>query len=276
MFNQFCITDIKLSLAEKTITLIANFKIDEKTVDINSVKVKSMATGAIEDYTLSVDKKQIIIQFRDWPKQNYNYLVVASTEIKDKLDRPLESSLNKVVSFESQIKHKVQIIEPKKTETIKGNEVLIRVRTTPADKDIKSYFYQISNDKAFCNIIHEQVTDTEEIFFLIDKDGQYYLRARVQDRANPELIGEWSDIVDFVMIETNKDNTCDKEDTEEELSPFLEDMLSMDTVLMDELPLKIIGIEPNGKTGENMYIYFNQKIDLSTMPKNMLVIRRDL
>lgn len=276
MFNQFCINDIKLSLSNKTITIVTNFKIEERTVNLNTVKLKDTYTGAVEDYTLLVKGSEIIITFRDWPKHNHPYMISVSTEVLDKLERPLNAPLNKTVMFESQIKYKTKIIRPKATETIKGKELSIKVTTTPEDETIKDYLYQVALDNAFCNIVHELNTSDSEAYFTFNADGQYFVRARVQDNNNSDAIGQWSETIDFVMVNTNLNVDCECEEKEEELSPFLEDMLSMDTVLMDIKPLEIIGIEPNGKTDKTMLIYFNQNIDIKSLPNHVLMLRRDL
>lgn len=276
MYKEFCITDISLSLPNKTITLKANFKIEEKSVNLNTVKLKDSKTGQLEDYTLEVKGYRIIITFRDWPKQNHEYSITVSNEIADKLERSLNSSFTKTVMFESQVKYKANIVEPNPSETIKGNDTTIKITVTPEEDAVKEYNYQIASDSAFCDIVHDFKTDELEALFSFDEDKQYFARVRVLEG---DAIGEWSPVVDFVMIDTNKDNECEEDcccdkNTKDELSPFLEDMLSMDPVLMDIKPLEIISVEPNGKTSDQMLIYFNQ--DLEEVPNHLLMLRRDL
>lgn len=277
MYKEFCITDISLSLPNKSITLKANFKIEEKTVNLNTVKLKDSKTGELQDYTLEVKGYRIILTFRDWPKQNHEYTISLSNEVTDKLERKLNSSFTKTIQFESQVKYKANVIYPISGETIKDNDVEIRIETTPEEDDentVKQYNYQIATDNAFCEIVHDFTTDRQEAVFSFDKDGQYFTRARVLEGS---AIGEWSSSIDFVMIDINnscEDENCCDSDKKDELSPFLEDMLSMDTVLMDIKPLEIISVEPNGKTSDKMLIYFNQ--DLEEIPNHLLMLRRDL
>ena len=284
MFNEFCITDINLSLPNKTITIKANFKIEENTVNLNTVKVKDAMSGELLDYTLEVKGYRIIITLRDWPKQNNDYVVSVSGEVTDKLDRFLGVAFTKTVVFKSQIKYKTSIVSPKPCETIKGKELTVTIETSPEIEDteenkIYNYNYQISTDSAFCDILYNYTCEETDAYFVFDEDKQYFLRARV---VKDKIVGDWSDVVDFVMVGTNKDLTdedCDCDNNKdnnqkEELSPFLEDMLSMETVLMDIKPLEIIGIAPNGKTSKTMLVYFNQ--DLEEVPNHLLMLRGDL
>lgn len=278
MYNEFCITDISLSLPNKTITLKANFKIEEKSVNLKTVKLKDAANGELQDYTLEVKGYRIILTFRDWPKQNHEYIISVSDKILDKLERPLGTSFIKTVIFESQVKYKINIIEPKNSQAIKGKEAVVKIESIPEEDTAKQYQYQISTDSAFCDVLHDFATDKTESNFLFDKDSQYFLRVRA---VEGQSLGEWSEVVDFVMVDTNKDNSeeddsdnTDNKNNKEDLSPFLEDMLSMDTVLMDTKPLEIIGIMPNGKTSDTLLVYFNQ--DLEEIPTHLLMLRRDL
>lgn len=281
MYNEFCITDISLSLANKTITLKANLQIEPKSVSLKTVKVKDASTGELQDYTLEVKGKRIIITFRDWPKQEHEYTVNLSSDIQDKLERPLGSAFIKTLIFKSQIKYKTNIISPNPSETIKGKEITVNVEASPEiqeDGETYSYNYQVATDSAFCEIIYDYTDVATNAYFVFEEDKQYYLRARV---VNAKTVGQWSDVVDFVMVDTNNSNSdedcdCDEStnNTKEDLSPFLEDMLSMDPVLMDTKPLEIIDIAPNGKTSKTMLVYFNQ--DLDKVPSHLLMLRRDL
>ncbi len=112
-------------------------------------------------------------------------------------------------------------------------------------------------------------------------DGQRLIMSpdQVQNRLPVPLQVNFSPWVKFDKTTKKFDMynvDCECEEKEEELSPFLEDMLSMDTVLMDIKPLEIIGIEPNGKTDKTMLIYFNQNIDIKSLPNHVLMLRRDL
>lgn len=274
MFNEFCITDIDLSIANKTISIKTNLKLREDTVNMSTVKVRDGVSGTLEDYTISVKGNLIVLTFRDYPKPNYFYSLTVSKDVSDKLDRQLNHALNKTIMFESQIKHKVQILSPNPSQTIKGRELKVNITTTPVDNNPKHYLYEIALDHAFCDVVHSYETEDTEALFIMLKDEQYFIRVRVQDPLKPNLIGEWSEVVDCVMINTSNSSDCECED--EELSPFLEDMLSMDTVLIDAIPLEVTDVMPNGKTSNAIFIYFNQDIDPLSLPSNITLLRRDL
>lgn len=276
MFNEFCITDIDLSFSNKTISIKTNFKIKEDTVNMSTVKLKDAQSGVREDYAISVNGNLIILTLTDYPKQQYAYFLSISNEVLDKLDRKLNYSLDKTIMFESQIKYKVQILNPNPSQTIKGRELKVNITTTPIENTPKHYLYEISQDLSFCNIIHSYESEDTEALFLIPEDGQYFIRVRVQDSLKNNLVGEWSEVVDCIMINTKNTTDCICEDNDEELSPFLEDMLSMDTLLIDPIPLEVVDVMPNGKTSDTILVYFNQDIDPLSLPSDITLLRRDL
>lgn len=271
MYNEFSITGIKTSIANKSITIETNMKLNEKSVSMSNVNLKYNDSGKTVDYTLVTDKKNIIIQFVDWPSPNTEYFVSISN-ITDVLDRPIKLPFNQVIIFDSEIKQKIAFITPTCDEAIKSNVLEVIVKATPEDEPVKGYYYEIASDVAFCDA--RKIASAENTIQITDLPyGQSFIRARVQDQDNVDVYGEWSETISFVMINNKCDDNCQ---CEMEENPFIEDMLSLDPVLVDELPIELVTIPSNGKTLESLYLVFDKDIDPKSIPLFVAAYRRDL
>lgn len=271
MYNEFSIIAITHSLANKNIIISTNFSLNPDSVNMTTIKVKNSNTGIIEDYTLTVDKKDIVIEFTKTPTPNTGYFV-SVTDIKDALDRTLKNHLNQTVVFEStDIKYKVAITKPFSGEAIKNNIVEINVKATPDDEYIQGYYYEIASDVAFCNPI-TLASDSNFVNFTDIPTGQNFIRCRVQDINDPSIHGEWSDIVSFIALNEQCDNECENIDD----NPIIEDLLSLQEILVDVGPIKLQSIPGNGNTSNSFYLVFDKDIDPSSVPDTIVAYRRDL
>lgn len=276
MFNEFCVTGIKDSLADKTITVQTNFKINPKTVNLKTVVLKTAQSGGIVNYTVTTDNSSIVIEFNDWPMTNTDYYLIVSKDIEDALGRKVKNPFEKTINFSSQIKHKIAILKPRANEAIRDSIIEVNVKATPEDDLEKGYYYEIASDVAFCDVIKQLLTQEEQVIFNELEDGQYFLRCRAQDLNNNDY-GPWSDTIEFVIL---NDTNCKCEETEnddinQEDNPFLEDLLSLDVVL-DTQPIQLLTVPTNGKTEEQLYLVFDKEIDPKSLPNTIMAIRRDL
>lgn len=278
MYNEFSITGLTHSLANSNIIIETNFKLDPDSVNMTTVKVKDSRTGKIEDYTLSVDRKNIVIKFMKMPTPNTRYYV-SVTDIKDALERTLKNYLNQTVIFETtDVKHKVAIVKPFNGEAIENNIIEVNVKATPDDEPVNGYYYEIASDVAFCNPI-TLLSESSSVNFTDVKTGQCFVRCRVQDINNPSIFGEWSDTISFIAL-NNKCNNKDHENLEttekENDNPIIEDLLSLQEILVDVGPIQIERIPSNGNTSNTFYVVFDKDIDPSSVPDKIVAYRRDL
>lgn len=272
MFNEFCITGIVTSVSEKTITIQTNFSLNKSSITRRNVKV-NYGDGSICDYTVACDNKNIIITFTDWLSPNTQYFLYVS-KIEDALNRTLRSPFEKIITIQSGIVNKVAILKPVNNEAIKNNIIEIEVKATPED-DIKQFYYEISSDVAFSNII-ESIT-TKDNFITVSntnfESGQYFVRCRVQDADN-NLFGNWSEPIGFIYIkeDINKPNTTNNCEHDE----FIDEMLSVDSIIMEMNPLTILSGPNHGSTDESIFITFDRPIDPKSLPSVITLTRRDL
>ena len=205
MFNEFSITGVTHSLADKNIVLETNFKIDPESVNMTTVKLKNSDAGVLEDYDLHVENKNIIITFTKPPIPNIKYHV-SVTNIRDVLDRTLKYHLNQTIIFKADdVKHKITIIKPFNGEAVENNTIEVKVKATPEDEPAKGYCYEIASDVAFCDP-KTLISDKDTVNFTEIPTGQCVVRCRIQDINNASIFGEWSDIVSFIAL----NNGCNK------------------------------------------------------------------
>ena len=284
MYNEFSITGITHSLADKNIVLQTNFTLDPNSVNMSTVKVKNSSTGIIEDYTLTVKKKDIVIEFVKMPTPNIGYHVSA-TDIKDALERTLTNHLNQTIIYEAKdVKYKVAITKPFSGEAIKSNIIEVNVKATPEDDGpVPGYYYEIASDVAFCDPITLTSTSNTVSFEKVPT-GQVFVRCRVQDVNDPTIFGEWSDSVAFIALNSqiesgggsdNSQQGCNHP-TQPEDNPIIEDLLNLHEVLQDVGPIKLERIPGNGKTSKSFYLVFDKEIDPTSVPQTIVAYRRDL
>lgn len=276
MYNEFSITGITHSIADSNIVIETNFKLDPDSINISTVKVRNSSTGEIEDYTLSVNRKNIVIKFTKMPTPNTRYYV-SVTNIKDALERTLKNHLNQTIIFETtDVKHKVAILKPFSGEAIENNIIEVNVKATPDDEPVNGYYYEIASDVAFCNPI-TLASDSNFVSFTDVPTGQCFVRCRVQDLNDSSIFGEWSEPIAFIAL-NNKCNNKDHEDIKDidDNNPIIEDLLSLQEVLVDVGPIQIERIPSNGNTAKTFYIVFDKEIDPSSVPDKIVAYRRDL
>lgn len=270
MYNEFCITGLTTSLANKQIIVETNFKLNPNSVTKETVIVKLEESEDPVEYTLVADNSNIIIEFTNWPLTDTNYSLTVTKDLEDALEREVNNPFVKTVNFESQVKHKIAVEKPSASEAIKDSIIKVLVKATPEDDLVKGYYYEIASDVAFCNVSNKLLTDLNEVEFTDLKDGQYFLRCREQDLKDENLFGQWSDVVDFVIL---KECICKEENKDNQ---FLEDLLSLDVVLTDIEPIEVLTVPANGRTQESIYIVFDKEIDPTSVPETVLALRRDL
>lgn len=279
MYNEFSITGITHSIADKNIILETNFKLNADSVNMSTVKVKNSSTGLIEDYTLAVNKKNIVITFVKTPTPNTRYYV-SVTDIKDALDRTLKKYFNQTIIYETtDVKHKVTITKPFSGEAVKNNIIEVNVKATPDDDidSINGYYYEIASDVAFCNPI-TLLSTSNSVAFTDVPTGQCFVRCRVQDINDPSIFGDWSDSIAFIAL----NNNCGNEDHNNQANintednPIIEDLMSLQDVLMDVGPINLERIPGNGKTSSSFYLVFDKDIDPASVPDKIVAYRRNL
>lgn len=257
MFNEFCVTSIFTDLSQRKIVIETNFKIDPASVNNENVKLVNTENGVQQNYRLTVEEKNVILIFNEWPSLSTTYFLIISNLV-DVLKRTLNSSVSKEIVFVSDVKEKVQIVKPVHNEALIINPIEIEIDAISDEKEEGiNYRFEISSDVAFFNIVNSVVSNETKINVKLD-DGQYYLRARAEKENE---WGDWSDFISFVVVTSV---SCEEHSPKN--SEFIDDILISNEFFMDEIiETQIIEQTPNGTTDSEFYIVLNKNIDLDSI-----------
>lgn len=250
MFNDFCITSIFTDLSLKEVVVETNFKVDPKTVNLETVQLVSCKSGLLENYKLQVKDSKIILALTQWPSQEETYMIKVS-DIKDLLARSLNSPVSKEIVFISDIKSKVNVVNPVDNEALTTNTIEIEINAISEEEKGLNYRFEISSDTAFFNIVESVVSPELKVTVALN-DGQYYLRARAE---NDKDCGDWSGVTSFLVVTST---VCDCDDKN---SDFLDDVLISSDFFMEEDQVPhIIEMTPNGSLDSEFYIMLSNEV----------------
>ena len=164
MQDVFNITSIVGDYSNKTITIQANYIVDETTVNKRNVKIVDASSGAVVIYKLSTDKDKIIITLKEWPVSNALYQVNI-TFIKDRLGRELVSPLTKNIEFKADTKLKAQIVYPLNNEAVNRQHNLVYFSMYQIDSD------EITSARPKPEIIGFSKTPTDNNVVILSDDS---------------------------------------------------------------------------------------------------------
>ena len=270
MYQEFSILEVSTYLKDKKIVISTNQDIFNE--DYNDLKIllfeRETRTPLLFDF--DIDKKDLIITLKDWPKPNSTYILGISN-LKNVLGQELDlGNFKTKIIFKSSITSKVEIISPNNFEKI--DELILKVKEINEDeKAIKNnFFIEIAKDNAFIDSPYSfYVKNKNTIPLSLFKFGQYFMRVRVQIEENNNIeYGDWSDLVTFVYgkekeegnIEPDLDNNDDYEDT----SPIVEE------------DFDIISIPEQGEITDSFLFEFNMPLDEFYSGSDIVIIRKDV
>lgn len=274
MHQEFAILTIEPILVDKKIIVHTNMDIDKESIHDIFVEVFERETKAPLSVTKEIKGCDLEINLTDWPIPNAIYIVTVKN-IKNILGEPVRANLKRKISFESSITKEVEILSPSMHETIKSLDVKLRI-TNPSnieDESIKDeYTYiEISDDVAFHNIsLSSKLYDKDSINLILDSEGQYYIRARVQTEAGKMQYGKWSEVITFVYGSKKENETVDKEPGYvPEFEDFTDDMMPEIDIVAE---FKIDLVTPQATTPKVFIFKATKNLDESAFEsRNVLV-----
>jgi hypothetical protein len=224
---------------------------------MDNVTLYNYDEAKLENYSMSVDNKDIIIKLADPPQDIRYYLKIKN--IKDALSRTLKTAINEYITFYLDVKTKVEILSPRSRETLNTRTVSIRLKAVNPEPDT-AFHIEIAADNVFFKDLHSldipsaQLDENNEIEIdtVVDREGQIYIRARAEV---DELPGDWSKTICFNILTISMDSL----DT-----TFLEDYLTTEELFEDdiiELPETISRTDIASNNGY-FYLEFNKNIKL--------------
>lgn len=256
-YSDFSVQEIITDKSEQTVIVKTNFKVDPESVTMDNVTLYNYDEAKLENYSMSVDNKDIIIKLADPPQDIRYYLKIKN--IKDALSRTLKTAINEYITFYLDVKTKVEILSPRSRETLNTKTVSIRLKAVNPEPDT-AFHIEIAADNVFFKDLHSldipsaQLDENNEIEIntVVDREGQIYIRARAEV---DELPGDWSKTICFNILTISMDSL----DT-----TFLEDYLTTEELFEDdiiELPETISRTDIASNNGY-FYLEFNKNIKL--------------
>lgn len=268
-YNQFTILNVIPEYSNKRIVINTNFRVDPTSINTNTVMLFGAEIGSKTEYTLSVDKKDIIISFEDYPKFDKYYLKIE--KIKDALQRELSYFYSDFVYFTSNVKDELTIMSPMHQETLSSSTVKFLIRSNDGIREDYEYLLEISDTISFTHNVCkfdasgvsmlDREPDSNLIEFTVEipYDGQVFARARAQ--RDEEVFGEWSEPISF-NISIHSIESIDTNYMEYYLNT---NDLFDDFTLNEIVPLEVIDKSPITELHDKLYIEFNKDIHI---PKN--------
>ena len=126
-YNEFSIQEVIADLSQKRIVIKTNFKVDPDSVLPTNIAFYNYDETTLEKYQLITDNKIIYVILDDYPKDGARYYLKVK-DLRDALGRTLKTHFDDYIIFESDIKTKLQIINPKSRETLRSQTISINIK----------------------------------------------------------------------------------------------------------------------------------------------------
>ena len=256
-YSKFSIQEIIPDLSQKKITIKTNFKVDPKSVSESTVALYNYDKSTLEIYQLTVDGKNITVLLSDYPADGGRYYLKVAN-IVDALGRVLNISYDEYITFESDLKTKLQIISPVSRETLKSRTVTIKIKSLSDIEEDAVCKIEIASDNIFYNklaVLEQQLINGElTVDTTIEREGQIYIRARME--KTDTIVGDWTEVICFNIYTIQMDSLE---------TTFLEDYLTTNDLFDDSIDLLETSIEdkPVFDVAEGaLYFELNKKIKL--------------
>lgn len=254
-YNEFSIQDVIADLSQKRIVIKTNFKVDPDSVLPTNIAFYNYDETTLEKYNLIVDNKIIYLVLEEYPKDNARYYLKIKG-LKDALGRTLKTSFDDYIVFESDLKTKLQIVNPKSRETLRSQTFTINIKATEIEEG-STCKIQIASDNIFYNVLSEISQDitseTISIDTTVEREGQIYIRARAE---KDKVVGDWSEFICFNIYTISMESP----DTS-----FLEDYLTTEDLFDDSIDLIETEIQGKSSVDANesaFYLEFNKDIKI--------------
>ena len=299
-YSEFSITQVTPDLSNKQIIISTNFKVDINTVSYSTVAFYDYDAGKLEEYTLAVNGKNIIINLKNYPQPSTRYYLKVDN-IKDALQRELNTYYSDAIQFINDITTKVEIISPASRETYKDKTIEVRLKIAHIEKDLSNqnlyYTIEMATDSAFygktskvvCKIPNELFKINNNKFILANNelvitetglaisitDGYVYndelvlnttveyegqVYIRARAQSSESVVGDWSEVLSFNIY------TISMESTE---TTFLEEYLTTNEMFDESVLLYETEIIDRSETATNEGLFFIELNKQIAIPTNL-------
>lgn len=255
----FRIIGIDVIPKTKTVIITTTLNVDKRSVNDETVQVLRSDLTSVP-CTYKVEQDKIYVELLEYPKYNSPYSVKIC-DLVDIIGNKLVQGARKKIVFKSNIHSTVKILNPIDFESIDELQIIIEeILRNETDKPIGEYRIDISTDQAFYYI--ERSFLSSKTSFTIDGllPNQYFLRARCENETDN---GNYSDVITFVIKESN-DNLDDNQNNDNESDfPIIEE------------DIHILQYPSSGINTDTILIEFDTPIDPKSL-SDISIIRRDV
>lgn len=261
MYQEFLVLSIDTLLNEKKILISTNRDIDPNTLKDTIIEVYERGTKTPLLFEPIIEDKNLAINLKDWPVPNTDY-VLSVKGLTSVAEEKLPSNIKRTIKFDSSVVSKVNIISPSMFEKI--DDVFIELKELAEKEEdlIGSYYVEVSTDNAFYNIVAKG-TFSKTIFKLsLNKNKQYFIRARVQTTDEDIQYGLWSEVITFVYGEEVEDGGIPDIEEPNDPDDDYPEIPDDDGPIVDLEEFEIINHLDQGVTPEQLIIEFSKEIDV--------------
>ena len=230
MVQEFIISTVETDLPNKKIIVTTNNMIDPNSIDDIHIEIKERNTKELAMYTKEIKGKTLEVTLTEYPLPNSSYVFYLKS-LTNILGEQTRSGIRRKIEFKSSITKELNILSPSMHETISQLDVKFNINNTREDDTSNPYVYiEVANDNRFYSIATStKVLDTSKnnISMSLKKEGQYFLRARLELNDKDFQYSKWTDTLSFVFgkqdIESNdKDLSNDYLPDFEDMSPIID------------------------------------------------------
>lgn len=272
MYNEFSLQSIDTLTKERSIKVTVNKDIDFNDTKDLVVEVfeRHTKTPLIVDY--SIEENTLTIKLRDWPIPNTQY-ILGVKGLRSVIGEELSGNIKARLEFPSCITSKVEILSPSNFEKIEELNIKLKeILSKEDDKYINSFYVEIATDNAFINVPYKlSIKEKDNISIAIKNNGQYYIRARVENYNEKDNIqyGEWTEVITFVY---------GKESASGELPPITgpDEEIEDDDPIVQIEEFEIINMPEQGETPETFLFEFSIELENLLNEDNIIIIRKDV
>lgn len=271
MVQEFLITTVETDLSNKKIIVTANNMIDPNSIDNIYIEVMERNTREQATFTKEIKGNVLEVTLNEWPSPNSSYIFYLKS-LTNILGEEVRSGVRRKIEFKSNITKQIEILSPSMHETVKDLEVKFAINSPNEDDTTNPYAYiEVSTDNRFYNVVAStKVLDTskDNISISLKKNGQYFLRARLELKDKKDLhYSKWSETISFVLGKENC--SVESEDSSNDYIPDFDDM----SPIIDIGPeFEITSDIVQGCTPKNIILKANKLLNEDRFNQSQIII----
>lgn len=226
MVQEFIISTVETDLSNKKIIVTANNTIDPNSIDNIHIEIKERETKELVMFRKEIKGNVLEVTLTEWPSPNSSYVFYLKS-LTNILGEATKSGIRRKIEFKSCITKQIEILSPSMHETVQELEVKFAINNPNEGDTTNPYAYiEVSSDNTFHNIVaSSKILDTtkDKVVLSLKKNGQYFLRARLElNESNEFHYSKWSEVISFIF--GKEDTSIEQEDLSNDYIPNYEDM----------------------------------------------------